>query len=104
MRGPRRLPAEQDPVRPKDSGPVTITVDGESLSGLQGQSIAGVLMGNGRQSWRRSPRTGRPRGVFCGIGVCFDCLLTVNDIPDVRACQRRAGEGDVITTQEASDV
>ncbi|GLY15348.1 (2Fe-2S)-binding protein [Kineosporia rhizophila] len=103
MRGPRRLPAEQDPVRPKESAPLSITLDGEPVSGLQGQTIAGVLMGSGRLSWRRSPRTGRPRGVFCGIGVCFDCLVTVNDVPDVRACQRRAGEGDVVTSQSPQE-
>jgi hypothetical protein len=31
--------------------------------------------------------------------VCFDCILTVNDERDVRACQRRAGDGDVVTIQ-----
>ncbi|MBT0771527.1 (2Fe-2S)-binding protein [Kineosporia sp. J2-2] len=97
MSGPRRLPTGRDPVRPRESGPVTITVDGAPVTGLDGQTIAGVLMGDGRLSWRRS-RNGRPRGVFCGIGVCFDCTVTVNDIPDVRACQRRAVEGDAITT------
>lgn len=100
MSGPQRVPAELDQARPRDSGPVTITVDGVPVSGQAGQTIAGVLLGSGRLSWRRSPRTGRPRGVFCGIGVCFDCLVTVNDLPDVRACQRRAGEGDVITTED----
>lgn len=95
--GPRRIPARQDPVRPRDPGPVTVTIDGVPVDGVAGQTIAGVLMGSGRVSWRSS-RSGRPRGVFCGIGVCFDCVVTVNDVPDVRACQRRADEGDVVTT------
>ncbi|GLY32671.1 (2Fe-2S)-binding protein [Kineosporia sp. NBRC 101731] len=96
--GPQRLPATQDPVAPRDSGPLTITVDGAEVTGQVGQTVAGLLLGAGRVSWRTS-RTGRPRGVFCGIGVCFDCLVTINDIPDVRACQRRATEGDVVSTE-----
>ncbi|BCJ36450.1 hypothetical protein Athai_39530 [Actinocatenispora thailandica] len=78
--------------------PVTILVDGTPVTGIAGQSIAGVLLAAGRTAWRYGP-TGGARGVFCGIGVCFDCLLTVNGIPDVRACRRRARDGDVIATQ-----
>lgn len=79
--------------------PVRITVDGETVEGLEGQSIAGVLLGSGRVSWRETAVAGRPRGLFCGIGVCFDCLVTVDGVPDVRACQRRACEGDEVSSQ-----
>jgi hypothetical protein len=37
--------------------------------------------------------------VFCAIGVCYDCLIVVNGLRDVRACQRRAIGGDVVNTQ-----
>lgn len=77
---------------------VRITVDGDPLTGVAGQTIAGVMLAAGRRSWRQTA-SGAPRGVFCGIGVCFDCLLTVNGAPDVRACRRRAQNGDVVTTQ-----
>ncbi|MBF4457495.1 (2Fe-2S)-binding protein [Pseudoclavibacter sp. VKM Ac-2867] len=79
--------------------PVRITVDGETVEGLEGQSIAGVLLGSGRVSWRETAVAGKPRGLFCGIGVCFDCLVTVDGVPDVRACQRRACEGDEVSSQ-----
>ncbi|PPF84029.1 proline dehydrogenase [Pseudoclavibacter sp. RFBJ3] len=79
--------------------PVRITVDGEAVEGLEGQSIAGVLLGSGRVSWRETAVAGKPRGLFCGIGVCFDCLVTVDGVPDVRACQRRACEGDEVSSQ-----
>lgn len=92
------IPAD-DPVRPGKSASVTIEVDGLPVTGVAGQSIAGVLLAAGRSSWRTS-RTGRPRGVFCGIGVCHDCLITVNGLRDVRACQRRAAEGDIVTTTD----
>ena len=82
--------------------PIEITVDGETVTGLAGQTVAGVLLGAGRLSWRAT-RSGAPRGVFCGIGACFDCLLTVNGVADVRACRRRAADGDEIRTQSREE-
>lgn len=78
---------------------IRIEVDGAPVEGLAGQSIAALLLATGRTSWRRT-RAGRPRGVFCGIGTCFDCAVTVNGLRDVRACQRRAAEGDRVELQE----
>ncbi|MFJ8788631.1 (2Fe-2S)-binding protein [Streptomyces sp. NPDC102462] len=77
---------------------IRVTVDGERLRATQGQTVAGLLMSRGRVSWRTTARSGRPRGLFCGIGVCFDCLVTVNGLSDVRACQRLLADGDVIKT------
>jgi predicted molibdopterin-dependent oxidoreductase YjgC len=94
---PRLIRADQD-VLGRNDRPVTITVDGEPVTGVAGQSIAGVLLAAGRTAWRYG-RTGAGRGVFCGIGVCFDCLVTVDGVPDVRACRRRARDGDTVTTQ-----
>ncbi|WP_314173912.1 (2Fe-2S)-binding protein [Streptomyces winkii] len=95
---PRLVPAASDPVG-RGETPLTITVDGEPVPGIAGQTVAGVLLAADRLSWRRS-RSGAPRGVFCGIGVCFDCLVTVNGERDVRACRRRALDGDEVTTQQ----
>lgn len=78
---------------------VTIAWDGRHLTGRQGQSIAAVLLSNGVRSWRSAPVTGRPRGIFCGMGVCFDCLVSVNGVEDVRACTRIAQPGDVVAAQ-----
>jgi hypothetical protein len=94
---PRLVPAGNDAVGRSET-PVHVTVDGTPLEGVRGQTIAGVLLAAGRRSWRAAP-SGAPRGVFCGIGVCFDCLVTVNGVRDVRACRRRAQDGDEITTQ-----
>ena len=51
-----------------------------------GQSIGAALVAAGVASWRTTRRGARPRGLFCGIGVCFDCLVTVDDRPNQRAC------------------
>ncbi|MFI0352099.1 (2Fe-2S)-binding protein [Actinomadura sp. 9N407] len=98
---PRLVRADADAVGRRES-PLTITVDGEPLDGVAGQTVAGVLLASGRRSWRTGP-SGSPRGVFCGIGVCFDCLVTVNEERDVRACRRRAQDGDAVTTQSRAE-
>jgi len=90
----------EDPVRLGPSTGIELVVDDRPVPGLAGQTIAGVLLGAGIRTWC-SARSGRPRGVFCGIGVCHDCLITVNGVADVRACQRRAADGDEITTDRA---
>lgn len=73
---------------------VQITVDGATVSGRDGQTIAGVLLASGRRTWRTA--AGAERGIFCGMGVCQDCVLTVNGVEGVRACQREACDGDVV--------
>ncbi|MFD3445840.1 (2Fe-2S)-binding protein [Microbacteriaceae bacterium 4G12] len=95
----RMFPSRDDRIQPAEAPPVALTIDGERVSGLRGQTIAGVLLASGRLSWRTTSAGATPRGVFCGIGVCFDCIVTVNGDRDVRACQRRADDGDVILTQ-----
>jgi hypothetical protein len=87
-----------DPIAPGAQTPITVLVDGAAVPGFAGQTVAGILLGQGRLAWRRTG-LGHPRGVFCGIGVCYDCLVTVNGLADVRACQRRATDGDVVTLQ-----
>ncbi|MBF0817278.1 (2Fe-2S)-binding protein [Microbacterium paludicola] len=93
------MPRDADAVHPAASAPLSVTIDGTPVPGVAGQSLAGVLLASGRLSWRVTSVGGRPRGVFCGIGVCFDCLAEVNGLRDVRLCQRQARDGDVVVTQ-----
>ena len=96
----RRTPRSLVGAEPEPS--FAISVDGRDLSALPGQTIAAVLWQAGISSWRRTRGDGRPRGVFCGIGVCFDCLVTVNGRPNQRACLVPARPGDVVRTQEGN--
>lgn len=75
-----------------------ITVDGRAVPAVPGQSIAAAMHAAGIRSWRTTRFGGRPRGLFCGIGVCFDCLVTVNGVPSLRACVVEARPGDEVTT------
>ncbi|WP_412076414.1 (2Fe-2S)-binding protein [Streptomyces xanthophaeus] len=86
-------------------GPVatySIEFDGRELPAQEGQSLAAVLWGAGILAWRTTRESGAPRGVFCGIGSCYDCLVTVNGSPNQRACLVPARPGDTVTTQEGT--
>jgi predicted molibdopterin-dependent oxidoreductase YjgC len=79
-----------------------LTFDGTTVPFRPGQTIGAALVAAGRPSWRTTRIDGSPRGLFCGIGVCFDCLVTVDGVPNQRACLVRAEAGQSVTTQEGS--
>ena len=81
---------------------IGITVDGVAWSVPAGSSIAAAFLDHDQPGWRRTRGRGEPRGLSCGIGVCFDCLVTVNGTHGVRACLEDARDGDVITTETGS--
>ncbi|MGW2814510.1 (2Fe-2S)-binding protein [Streptomyces sp. NPDC001415] len=76
-----------------------ITLDGRPVSALPGQSVAAALWAAGILAWRTTREEGRPRGAFCGIGQCYECLAVINGVPNRRACLVPAGPGDEISTQ-----
>lgn len=80
-------------------GAVDIEIEGEMLRAYEGETIAAALLAAGKHSFRRTARRGEPRGVYCGMGVCFDCVMTVNGIPNVRTCQARVSAGMIVRTQ-----
>lgn len=77
-----------------------IDFDGRTLPAQPGWTVGATLTAAGIRSWRTTRREGRPRGLFCGIGVCFDCLVTVDDRPSVRACLVPAEPGMRVLSQE----
>jgi predicted molibdopterin-dependent oxidoreductase YjgC len=77
-----------------------ITVDDRAVECRAGETIAAALIEAGIDAWRVTRRDGARRGLFCGIGVCFDCLVSVNGDRPVRACLATARPGDRITTAE----
>lgn len=100
--GARKLegPAGAGPTGPDE--PFEITIDGLPVPARPGETIAAALLATGVRAWRTTRVDGRPRGLFCGIGICYDCLVSV-DGQRVRACQRPAAPGDVVSTQAWGD-
>lgn len=73
--------------------------DDRTIDFTDGQTVGAALIGAGIYSWRTTRRHGSPRGLFCGIGVCFDCLVSVDGVPNQRACQLTAVAGMAVRTQ-----
>ncbi len=78
---------------------IEILVDGHAETAFAGESVAAALLAAGRRVLRASPRTGAPRGVWCGIGQCFECVVRIDDRPGVRACQTPVRAGMRVDTR-----
>lgn len=79
---------------------VDFTLDGKPLQGVAGEPIAAALHAAGIRVLRHSHKEHRPRGLFCAIGNCSSCLMTVNDQPNVRVCVEPLQAGMDVRTQE----
>jgi len=90
-------------LRPSGSMTVDVTVDGDPVQAYPGETVATVLLAAGRQTFRHTDHLHAPRGLFCGMGVCFDCLVTIDGQPDVRACMTPVQAGMVVETGGPSD-
>jgi hypothetical protein len=76
-----------------------IIFDGRPVPAAPGQTVAAALWAAGIRSWRTTRTAGAPRGLFCGIGTCFDCLITVDGNPNQRACLIPARPDMTVSTQ-----
>ncbi len=80
---------------------VTITVDGRPFEARAGDTVAAALIAAGRLGFRRTLRGRAPRGIFCGMGICFDCVVTVNGVSGVRGCVTPVADGMTVETGSA---
>ncbi|MCP1337803.1 (2Fe-2S)-binding protein [Futiania mangrovi] len=76
---------------------VTFIVDGAEMEAPEGESLAVALFVNGRRTLRRSPRDANPRGMFCLMGSCQECVVTV-DGRRVPSCMEPVRAGMVVVT------
>ena len=79
-----------------------IEVNGQVIPACHGQTVAAALLAVGRRVFRTTAQ-GRPRGLFCGMGVCFDCLVTVDGLAEQRACLTPVQPGMQIQLGEATN-
>ena len=78
---------------------VALTLDGRAVTAYEGETIAALLLAEGHVA-TRTPPGGSPRGVFCGMGVCFDCLVVVDGVPNTRACVTWVRDGMQVARQD----
>jgi predicted molibdopterin-dependent oxidoreductase YjgC len=82
-----------------DRAAVTIVVDGTPVVARAGDTVAAALLASGMRAFRTTVLSGAPRGPFCMMGACFDCVVTVDGRRDVQACLARVADGMRIDTQ-----
>lgn len=78
---------------------ITLMVDGEPLPAFEGEPIATALLAAGRRVFRYTVKRNEPRGIFCALGRCTDCVMIVDGRPNIRTCVTPARDGMVIETQ-----
>ena len=83
--------------------PVRLRFDGAEIEALTGETIAAALAAADIVSVRQA-RSGAPRGPFCGMGACFDCLVTVDGRPNQRACLTKVADGMEVLVRARSPV
>lgn len=79
--------------------PVAITVDGNSVTASAGDTVAAALIAAGIAHCRTTPVSGAPRAPYCLMGVCFECLVTVDGVGSRQACLVPVRDGMAVETQ-----
>ena len=92
--------AEHPILGVQDKGiPVTFTFDGKEMKGYEGEPIAAALRAAGVMTHRNTSKLDMPRGIFCAIGRCTDCVMIVDGKPNIRTCVTPLQEGMKVQTQ-----
>ena len=78
---------------------VKILVDGDEIEAHFGEPVAVALLAAGKRTLRKTGKTNEPRGIFCAIGLCTDCVMTVNGVANVRTCITPVEEKMIIQSQ-----
>ena len=76
---------------------VMLVVDGVSVTMPAGSMVAAAILKGGRHMFRRSA-TGEPRGPLCGMGICFECRVTIDGEAHCRSCQTLCESGMDVRT------
>ena len=79
---------------------ITFIFDGKEMKGCDGEPIAVALKANGVMIHRYTKKEHKPRGIFCAIGRCTDCVMVVNGKPNVRTCVTPLEEGMIVEIQD----
>ncbi|MEM6946319.1 MAG: (2Fe-2S)-binding protein [Pseudomonadota bacterium] len=82
--------------------PVRLSFEGQEIRAAPGDSIAVALLAAGVDFFRHTPRSGAPRGPWCMMGACFDCLVVVDDVPNRQACQITVADGMKVARQRGA--
>ncbi len=85
------------------AAPVTVLIDEEPFEAQEGDNVAAVLLLAAKVSCRRSFVSNEPRGPYCLMGVCFECLVRVDGVDGIQACMLPVRSGMRIETSNRPD-
>ncbi len=88
----------------QNNNKVTIFFNDKQLEALKNDTIASALLENGIKVCRYTRKHHEPRGLFCAIGRCNDCLMIVDGIPNIRTCVTYVRDGMQIKTQVGNGI
>lgn len=95
---------EQVRGRPLSRGePFSFEWEGRQITAYPGETVLGALVAAGVDTLRTTRFAGEPRGFLCGIGACFECLVTVDGRPNRRACVTPAAPGMVVASGDRGE-
>ena len=77
----------------------SFSFEGRPVSAREGENLAAALLRAGITALRRTPRSGAARGPYCMMGVCFECLVTVDGEPNRQACLETVRGGMIVEPQ-----
>jgi D-hydroxyproline dehydrogenase subunit gamma len=83
-------------------GQVTLFVDGKPIAASEHDTVAAALLMAGYRAFRRTSTGNSLRGPFCGMGTCFECLVTIDGEPNRQACMTPVRDGQRIETGAAA--
>jgi len=78
---------------------VRFSMDGKEIEGYEGEPIAAALKAAGLMVHRYTQKEHKPRGIFCAIGRCTDCVMIVDGVPNIRTCITPLRDGMTVQTQ-----
>lgn len=96
----RRIDRKTNPDDGRDV--ITFVWEGAELTGNAGDTVAAALFAAGVNSTRVHPVTGEPRTAYCMMGVCFECLVDIDGVPNRQACQVRLRDGMRVDQQRGA--
>ena len=81
---------------------VRIMFEGENILAFEGDSVAAALLAGNHLSFRTTPVGGRPRGPFCMMGACFECLVEIDGVANRQACMVPVRDGMHVKRQSGA--
>lgn len=82
---------------------VTLSVNGQQVYARKGQSVWSAMAVTGQVVTRKAALSGEARSAYCAMGVCFECMVEIDGLPNQQACLRRVADGMSVTMQNITE-